>query len=118
MMNKYTMNKLTSFSQTLLVCVIFFLATCHFRLKAQTVNSWITNANQSALLQQQTAVSFAPGSGPTISVSTGTTYQSIDGYGFCLTEGSAEAISALNATQQTNLLNDFFGTGGIGVSVV
>lgn len=104
---------------TLLSISFFLLFSNLFQVKAQTVNSWVTNANQSALLQQQTAVTFAPGSGPTISVNTGTTYQTIDGYGFCLTEGSAEAINALNATQQTNLLNEFFNTStGMGVSVL
>jgi glucosylceramidase len=119
---QYTMNKLFSFISlpiTHLALGFFLLTTVIFQAEAQTVNSWVTNANQSALLQQQTAVSFAPGSGPTISVDAGTTYQSIDGYGFCLTEGSAEAISALNATQQTNLLNEFFNTStGMSVSIV
>ena len=104
---------------TLLSISFFLFFSNSFQVKAQTVNSWVTNANQSALLQQQSAVTFAPGSGPTISVNTGTTYQTIDGYGFCLTEGSAEAINALNATQQANLLNEFFNTStGMGVSVL
>ncbi|MBC7485254.1 MAG: RICIN domain-containing protein [Cytophagaceae bacterium] len=97
----------------------FLLSSLSFQVKAQTVNSWVTNANQSALLQQQTAVNFAPGIGPTISVNDATTYQTIDGYGFCLTEGSAEAISNLNAAQQDNLLNEFFNTTtGMGNSVL
>ena len=116
------MNKLFSFirsSITHLTFNLFLFATVIFQAEAQTVNSWVTNANQSTLLQQQTAVSFAPGSGPTISVNAGTTYQTIDGYGFCLTEGSAEAISSLNATQQDNLLNEFFNTStGMGNSVL
>ncbi len=102
-----------------LISLFLLLVSCVFQLQAQIVNSWVTNANQSALLQQQTAVNFAPGTGPTISVNDATTYQSIDGYGFTLTEGSAEAISALNVTQQDNLLNEFFNTStGMGVSVL
>ena len=97
----------------------FLLLNLSFQVNAQTVNSWVTNANQSALLQQQAAVNFAPGSGPTVSVNAATTYQTIDGYGFCLTEGSAEAISALNTAQQDNLLNEFFNTTtGMGNSIV
>jgi glucosylceramidase len=113
-MNISSMNKYKFFP-----LIFSILLSVSFALQAQTVNSWVTNANQSALIQPQAAVNFSPGTGPTITVNAATTYQTIDGYGFTLTEGSAEAINALNATQQTNLLNELFNTStGAGISVL
>jgi glucosylceramidase len=79
--------------------------------QAQTVTPWLTKGDQTALLAQQGTVNFAGNSGTnanTITVTPGTTYQTIDGYGWCLTDGSAEVIAGLNATQQNNLLQDLF----------
>ncbi|TRW23354.1 T9SS type A sorting domain-containing protein [Flavobacterium zepuense] len=78
---------------------------------AQTVTPWITSGDQSKLIQQQATVSFAANSGTnasTITVTPGTTYQTIDGFGWTLTEGSAEVINSLAATQQNNLLQELF----------
>ena len=92
------------------------------RAANETVNIWETTADQSKLLQQQTSVNFAAdgGSNPTtITVDENTSYQPIDGFGYCLTGGSAQLINGLGANQ-TNMLNEFFGTGNgqIGVSYI
>lgn len=89
---------------------------------AQTVTPWMTTGDQSKLLQQQAAVSFGTNSGSnpsTVTINAGTTYQSIDALGFCLTEGSAEVISGMAATQQNALLNELFNqSSGIGISAI
>jgi glucosylceramidase len=75
------------------------------------VAMWLTNADQSALLQKQSvtlAFSGATNANPTISVDTATTYQTIDGFGFCLTGGSASLINTLPAGDQNNLLRELF----------
>ncbi|MBN1410134.1 MAG: hypothetical protein JW969_04765 [Spirochaetales bacterium] len=83
-----------------------------------TVTFYMTNANGSAKFAQQSSLSWstASNSNPTITLNTGTSYQSIDGFGFTLTEGSAEVIQ--NCSQKSTLLNDLFSTGGIGISVL
>jgi glucosylceramidase len=54
-----------------------------------------------------------------VTVDPATTYQNIDGFGFCLTEGSAEVITSLNSTQQASLLSELFDTtNGLGISVL
>ncbi|GAB2686563.1 glycoside hydrolase family 30 beta sandwich domain-containing protein [Mucilaginibacter koreensis] len=55
---------------------------------------------------------------PTIVVDTTQTYQSIDGFGFTLTGGSASLINSLSADQQNNLLKELFTTDStyIGIS--
>jgi glucosylceramidase len=84
---------------------------CLNAVTAQTVTPWLTKGDQSALLAQQGNVSFAANSGTnanTITVTPGTAYQTIDGYGWTLTDGSAQVISGLNATTQNNLLQELF----------
>src|SRR3954462_14389737 len=72
----------------------------------ETVNIWVTTGDKSKLLQQQAAVSFAADGGTnptTITVNESVTYQSIDGFGWTFTGGSAGLINGLGANQTTFL---------------
>ncbi|RZM18495.1 MAG: glucan endo-1,6-beta-glucosidase, partial [Pedobacter sp.] len=87
----------------------------------ESVSIWMTTANQSSLLQQQSNRTFAADAGTnshTITVDENNTYQSMDGFGFTLTQGSAQVIKGLATTQQNNLLNELFGSNGIGISAI
>lgn len=90
-------------------------------LANESVSSWVTAGDESKLLQQQGNVTFAPDAGTnstTITVNEGSTFQTVDGFGFTLTQGSAKLISGLSASAQSSLLNELFTTSGIGISVV
>jgi glucosylceramidase len=92
------------------------------RAANEVVNSWLTTSDQSQLLQAQGNINFATDAGAnatTITVDENTGYQSIDGFGYCLTGGSALLINSLGSGQ-TALLNELFatGTGQIGVSYI
>lgn len=85
------------------------------------VDFWLTKNDQSVLLQKQsTVLSFGTtaNSNTNIDVDTTQTYQTIDGFGFTLTGGSAYVINLLNTTDKANLLNELFGNGdnSIGIS--
>src|SRR5664279_5712122 len=85
------------------------------------VDFWLTKSDQSVLLQKQsTVLSFGTtaNANSNIDVDTTQTYQTIDGFGFTLTGGSAYVINLLNATDKTNLLNELFGNSAnsIGIS--
>jgi O-glycosyl hydrolase len=99
--------------------VVVFLFS---KMGAQTVTPWMTTGDQSILLQQQSNVSFGANSGTsasTITVNTGTTYQTMDGFGYTLTQGSAEVISGLASAQQNALLNEIYNpTTGLNANVV
>jgi glucosylceramidase len=84
------------------------------------VSWYLTNPDQSALFAQQSSLNWSSGtnSNATITVNTGTTFQGIDGFGFCLTEGSAQDIAYMTSGEQTALLTELFSTSGIGISVV
>jgi glucosylceramidase len=55
---------------------------------------------------------------PTIKVSAAETYQTVEGFGFTLTGGSAEVINSLNSNKKQELLEKLFGNdeNGIGIS--
>ncbi len=82
---------------------------------------YLTKSDQTALLQKQNyPIQFKEtGSGSlNIEVDGSTTYQTIDGFGFTLTDGSAQLIMSLPLGVQTELLNELFGkdSSGIGIS--
>jgi O-glycosyl hydrolase len=98
------------------------IVSLFFKMEAQTVTPWMTTGDQTKLLQQQANVSFGANSGSsasTITLNTGATYQTMDGFGYTLTQGSAEVISGLAATQQNALLNEIYNpTSGLNANVV
>ncbi len=78
------------------------------------VESWQTLADQTVLLQKKnTTISFSANSNiyPSIAVDSTIQYQTIDGFGYALTGGSAIMIHQMDATSRNNLLNELFGTG-------
>jgi len=82
---------------------------------------WLTTGDQSVLLEKQNEVlNFGTSSNenPTIEVDEKQKFQSIDGFGYTLTGGSAGLINALPAAEKDALLKDIFSTekNGIGVS--
>jgi glucosylceramidase len=88
---------------------------------AQNVDKWLTKADKSVLFQKQTEMySFGTISNtlPSIYVDDSKKFQSMDGFGYTLTGGSAMLISQINATERTKLLQELFATdaNNIGVS--
>jgi glucosylceramidase len=88
---------------------------------ANEMDFWLTTGNKSNLLEKQTAIlSFinTTNNYPSITVNESQTYQTIDGFGFSLTGGSAEIINQLSSNKRTALLQELFGTSAddIGVS--
>jgi glucosylceramidase len=78
----------------------------------QSIEVWLTKGDQSALLQKQNpGLSFgtATNNFPFIDVDTTTIMQTIDGFGYTLTSGSAEVINGLSATVKNDLLTELFG---------
>jgi glucosylceramidase len=89
---------------------------------APQIESWITNRDRSALFQRQPeAVAFRAKSnawGPVIVVDPGQQMQSMEGFGFALTGGSAELLMKMSPPARAAILQRTFGTGedGVGVS--
>ena len=88
---------------------------------AAGVACWLTTPDQAQLLQLQPGkLAFRPGAatGAVIEVDDRQRFQTMDGFGYCLTGGSAELLHAMSAAKRTALLRELFGTDtkGIGVS--
>jgi glucosylceramidase len=85
------------------------------------VTYWLTTPDQTQLLQQQPsglAFKKGVGAGPVIEVDDKQRFQTMDGFGYCLTGGSAELLQAMSAPERAKLLRELFGAdaNGIGVS--
>jgi len=73
---------------------------------------WLTTGNKTNLLKKQTDIlSFTSTTNnyPNITVNKAQTYQTVDGFGFSLTGGSAKVINQLSADKRTALLQELFG---------
>ncbi|MBO0950962.1 glycoside hydrolase family 30 protein [Fibrella forsythiae] len=82
---------------------------------------WVTNPDRSALFARQPGTlpfSNKPITGSRIDVDDSQTFQSIDGFGYTLTGGSAMLISRMETRAKNALLRELFSTEGnsIGVS--
>jgi glucosylceramidase len=116
----------------LLFCIGFgLLASCQPEKKDEVipaprppvtneVDFWLTKSDQSVKLQKQSGVlGFGTTSNmfPNIEVNEATRYQSVDGFGYTLTGGSAQMINQLSASVKQDLLQELFGNGPAAISV-
>lgn len=105
----------------LLVCG---LALAPASLRSQTsgeVQLWLTNADKSALFEQQKpSLQFSKSTGetPAIEIDDQKTFQTIDGFGFALTGGSAQHLAHMDVAKRAALLKELFAVDGknIGIS--
>lgn len=103
---------------SVLICLIFIQTGL---AQPTAVEFWLTKGDQSVLLERQaTSPTFgeAKNEFPTINVDETQTFQTIDGFGFTLTGGSAYVINKLGKTKKARLLEELFGNTkkSIGVS--
>lgn len=85
------------------------------------VSAWITSPYNNVLFQRQNGSLFfvyTVNQDPTIEVDTTRIYQSIDGFGNCLTGGSAILIHRMDSESRSRLIKELFATDGknIGIS--
>ncbi|MGC2887574.1 MAG: glycoside hydrolase family 30 beta sandwich domain-containing protein [Candidatus Acidiferrum sp.] len=113
------------FIRCLLICG---LAIAPASLRSQErgdVQLWLTNADKSALFELQRpfprftkGASHGPAQEPTIEINDHQKFQTIDGFGFALTGGSAQHLAHMDAAKRAALLQELFGVNGrnIGIS--
>jgi glucosylceramidase len=83
------------------------------------VSLYLTSPDRSALLALQPPIAFTPAaaSTQTITVTSAKTYQTIDGFGFALTGGSAQLIQHMDPAKRAALLHELFTRTGDGIGV-
>src|ERR1700741_563782 len=101
------------FACCLLTGALLF-ASPALRGQKSSAKLWLTNSDRSALFQQQKHsfhFSSTTSQGPTIEIDDAQPLQSIDGFGFALTWGSAEHIYRMDPAKRKALLKELFATG-------
>ena len=102
------MNKLI----TLSICILMFLG----KLNSQV---WVTTSDQQSLLSMQKLIpAIASDKSQAISINEQEKFQSVDGFGYTLTGGSAGLIWRLDKKKRQLLLEELFGhsVNSIGLS--
>jgi len=122
-------NFIKTISSRILLSSIGFMLLIFVWKGCKTVNDngnnspelWLTTADGQALFQklEDRLKKADPNSGnPVININSNNTYQTIDGFGYSLTGGSALHLNNMNASARESILNELFGEGEgkIGVS--
>jgi glucosylceramidase len=89
-------------------------------LAQKDASFWLTNPDRSALLAEQSpklAFTKEAPTGQVIDVDSAKTYQTMDGFGYALTGGSAMLIHRMAADKRAALLHNLFTTEGDGIGV-
>ena len=95
-----------------------------FRLKKRplpsSVQFWLTSPDSGILFQKQAVNPVfreEDKTEPILTVDAGHSFQTMDGFGNCLTDGSAMLLNRMSAEARRALLNELFGTLGIGIGI-
>lgn len=81
---------------------------------------WLTTPDRAAVVAlQANSLHFSSDAGklPTLTVDDTKQFQTMDGFGFALTGGSAQLLMRMSAAQRAALLNQLFTTAGDGIGV-
>jgi glucosylceramidase len=84
------------------------------------VDFWLTKADQSVKLQKQSGIlafTDSYNNYPNIEVNDSQTFQTVDGFGFSLTGGSAQVINSLSASKKQELLQELFGSNNNSIAI-
>ena len=90
------------------------------KIVATQVACWLTSPGSSTYLKKQNiALNFtnASNSYPTIAVDSTSSYQTMDGFGFSMTGGSAYLINRLASNTHSDLIREFFSTDSTAIGI-
>jgi glucosylceramidase len=120
---------LARFSALFLTTVLFVQASCESKdlptyqppvTGTAAAKFYLTTPSKTSLLSLQTTgiMPFTANDNFTITVAESTVFQTMDGFGYCLTGGSATLINNMSPAAKTDILQELFGQGenSLGVS--
>lgn len=84
------------------------------------VDFWLTKSDETVKLQKQNSLltfGSATNQHASIEIDDNTSFQTIDGFGYTLTGGSAEVIQSLSSAKKQELLQELFGSGENDINV-
>jgi len=85
-----------------------------------SLQPFVTTGDRSKLLEPQSKIAFQTAENSqldNIIVDSSIRYQTIDGFGFCLTDGSASLISSMDEADRKTLLKELFSSSGRGIGI-
>jgi glucosylceramidase len=88
--------------------------------QASDVSYWLTKGDQTVLLQKQNVsllFGTSTNASPFIDVDSTQTFQTVDGFGFTLTGGSAFVINQMDAGSKASLLKELFGNDSLSIGI-
>ncbi len=100
--------------------IVYNPAVTNLTTGPNQIDFWLTKGDQTVKLQKQNAfLQFGSSINnyPSIAVDETQTFQTIDGFGYTLTGGSAQVINTLNPTKKTELLQELFGSNANSISI-
>ncbi|MGB9436270.1 MAG: hypothetical protein WBQ89_28730, partial [Candidatus Acidiferrum sp.] len=101
-------------------CALLLFSVSSNAQQEQDARLWLTTPDRTALVALQPGslhFSSEAGPSPVLTVDDAQHFQSIDGFGFALTGGSAQLLMRMGAVQRAALLEELFTTGGTGIGV-
>jgi glucosylceramidase len=111
-------------SKSFLLCTLLVLLVASAHAQAQQppdAHLWLTTVDRAHLLDPQSGTQAfsrtAPADQPVIEVNDMQQYQSMQGFGFALTGGSAQLLMRMSAPARATLLHELFAPGPDGIHV-
>src|ERR1700723_4477548 len=101
-------------------CALLFSSLSSSAQQEREERLWLTTADRANLVAPQARsppFSSEGGQLPVLTVDDVQHFQTMDGFGFALTGGSAQLLMRMGAAQRTALLKELFTTGGDGIGV-
>jgi glucosylceramidase len=100
-------------------CALLFSSLSSSAQQEREVRLWLTTPDRAAVVAPQASLHFSSDAGklPLLTVDDAQHFQTMDGFGFALTGGSAELLMRMSAGPRTALLKQLFTTGGDGIGV-
>jgi glucosylceramidase len=101
-------------------CALLFSSLSSGAQQEREARLWLTTPDRANLVAPQASsphFSSEGGQLPVLTVDDVQHFQTMDGFGFALTGGSAQLLMRMGAAQRTALLKELFTTGGDGIGV-
>ena len=101
-------------------CPLLFSCLSSNAQQEQEAQLWLTTPDRAAVVTlQSTSLHFSSkvGGQPVLTVDDAQHFQTMDGFGFALTGGSAQLLMRMSAAQRAALLKELFTTAGDGIGV-
>ena len=105
---------------TFSLCTLLLFSSRSNAQQEREARLWLTTSDRTALVAPQaTPLRFSSEAGklPVLIVDDTQHFQTMDGFGFALTGGSAQLLMRMSAAQRAALLKQLFTTGGDGIGV-